>query len=375
MGKAHQDLFIMRVDGSNALKIATPIAEEGKILQMKKTNAPMKATATILSCLALVLVLALSGAAAAAPEVTLRFAGQSVEEHIATGFMREVADEVARHTGGRIEIKVYPDNQLADYALVHQELMKGTIDMALISTPGDIDPRLSFVYINGYCTDYDQLQETFKPGGWAFHKMDELNTELGVKFLGFGVIGFIGVASTKPLIEPLDPGVDKGVVCRVPNMPPFLEAARTLGYRPVNIPYSGLYTAMTAGDAEAITGLPVSDAYANLREAAKHWYQFNLSVEVESYLVSMKTWEKLSPEDRKLIGDVVATVSAKSFYAAKWGDERYQEMMRERGAEVHIYSDAELEPLRKAARETWPKLANSMTEAFMEEFTREYAPK
>ena len=313
--------------------------------------------------------------AAAAPEVTLRFAGQSVEQHITTTFMQEVSDEVAKRTDGRVEIKVYPDNQLADYPLVHQELMKGTIDMALISTPGDIDPRLSFVYINGYCTDYDQLEGTFGPSSWAFRKMDELNAELGVKFLGFSLVGFIGVASTKLLNEPLNPAVDKGVVCRIPNMPPFREAALTMGYRAVNIPYSGLYTAMTAGEADAVTALPVSDAYANLKEAAKHWYQFNLSIEVESYLVSMKTWEKLSPEDRKLIEDVVSEVSAKSIYTAKWGDERYQEMMRERGTEVHIYTDAELVPLRKAARETWPKLAETMTEAFMEEFTKEYAPK
>ena len=333
----------------------------------------MKKTMGLFVCVFLLFVMVIP--AAAAPEVTLRFAGQSVEQHITTTFMQEVADEVGKRTNGRVEIKVYPDNQLADYPLVHQELMRGTIDMALITTPGDLDPRLSFVYINGFCTDYDQLEPTFGPGSWAFRKMDELNAELGVKFLGFSLVGFIGVASTVPLYEPLNPAVDKGVICRIPNMPPFLVAARAMGYRSVNLPYSGLYTAMTAGDANAVMGLPVSDAYSNLREATKHWYQLNLSVEAESYLVSMKTWEKLSAEHQKIIADVVAEVSAKSIYTAKWGDERYQEMIRERGAEVHIYTDAELEPLRRAARESWPKLAGTMTEVFMEEFTKEYSPK
>ena len=92
--------------------------------------------------------------------------------------MNEIAKEVKEKSKGRIEIKIYPANQLGDYTLVHQELIKGTIDMALISTPGDIDPRMNFVYINGYCAGYNQLKDIFKPGSWAFKKMDELNQAL-----------------------------------------------------------------------------------------------------------------------------------------------------------------------------------------------------
>ena len=47
--------------------------------------------------------------------------------------MKEVAKEVSAKSNGRIDIKIFPANQLGDYTLVYEELIRGTIDMALIS--------------------------------------------------------------------------------------------------------------------------------------------------------------------------------------------------------------------------------------------------
>ena len=99
-------------------------------------------------CLLFAFMVMTAGSADAAPEITLRFAGQLPPEHSGTGYMNEIAKTVAEKSNGRIEIKVYPANQLGDYGLVHQELIKGTIDMAIISVPGYIAPRMNFVYIN-----------------------------------------------------------------------------------------------------------------------------------------------------------------------------------------------------------------------------------
>ena len=311
----------------------------------------------------------------AAPEVSLRFAGQFPPEHTATGYMNEIAKEVKEKSKGRIEIKVYPANQLGDYTLVHQELIKGTIDMALISTPGDIDPRMNFVYINGYCAGYNQLKDIFKPGSWAFKKMDELNQALGVKFMGFNVEGFIGIASTKPLKDPLNPKVDKGVLCRVPNMAPYKLGAEAMGFRTVTIPYSDLYTALQTGVADAVDGLPPAACYTILKDVTKYWYQLNYSIENESYMMSMKTWNKLKPADQKLIADTVAKMAEKSITIAKKDDEKYMDLMRKQGIKVFTYSEKELLPIQKAVAATWDKLADTMTKPFMDKFKKALAPK
>ncbi|GHV30860.1 C4-dicarboxylate ABC transporter substrate-binding protein [Synergistales bacterium] len=311
----------------------------------------------------------------AAVETTLRFAGQLPPEHAATGYMNDIAKTIKEKSGGRIEVKVYPANQLGDYGLVHQELIKGTIDMALISTPGDIDPRMNFPYINGFASDYTQLENAFKTGGWAFKKMDELNKPLGVKFLGFNVEGFIGIASTKALVEPLNPKVDKGVLCRVPNMAVYQLGAKAMGFRTMTIPYSDLYTSLQTGVVDAVDGLPPAAAYAILKDVTKFWYQTNYSIEAESYLMSSKTWDKLKPADRDMIADVVAKVAAKSVPLAKAEDEKYSKLMADAGIKVFKYTAKELLPIQQAVAATWPKLADTMTKPFMDEFNRELAPK
>lgn len=313
--------------------------------------------------------------AEAAAEITLRFAGQFPPEHTATGFMNEIAKEIKEKSNNRIDVKVYPANQLGDYTLVHQELIKGTIDMALISAPGDIDPRINFVYINGYCAGYGQLEKIFKPGNWAFRKMDELNQRLGVKFLGFNVEGFIGIASTKPLKDPLNPKVDKGVLCRVPNMAPYKLGAEAMGFRTVTIPYSDLYTALQTGVADAVNGLPPAACYTILKDVTKYWYQTNYSIENESYMMSMKTWSKLKPADQKIVADAVAKMAAKSITVAKTDDEKYMDLMKKQGIQVFTYSENELLPIQKAVAVTWSKLSNTMTKEFMDEFQKELAPK
>jgi TRAP-type C4-dicarboxylate transport system substrate-binding protein len=313
--------------------------------------------------------------ASAAPEFTLRFAGQLPPEHPGTGYMNQIAKEILERSGGRIEIKVYPANQLGDYGLVHQELIKGTIDMAMISVPGDIDPRMNFVYINGYATDYDTLEKVFEPGSWAYKKMNEFNQALGVKFLGFNVEGFIGIASTKALVEPLNPAVDKGVLCRVPNMSAYQLPAEAMGFRTMTIPYSDLYTSLQTGVVDAVDGLPPAAAYSILKDVTKYWYALNYSIECEPYFISMKTWEKLKPEDRDMIEEVVSAIAAKSVPLAKTEDERYMKLMEEAGIQVFKYSEEELLPLMKAVATTWPALANTMTKEFVDEFVKELAPK
>ncbi|HCL79944.1 MAG TPA: C4-dicarboxylate ABC transporter substrate-binding protein, partial [Synergistaceae bacterium] len=150
-----------------------------------------------LGVLSLMTVL-LPGCAAAAPEMTLRFAGQFPEGHVATVLMRQVAEEVLEKTGGRIAVQIFPNNELGDYTLVYEELIRGSIDMAAITVPSQFDPRLEIAYMNCVVRTFDDARKFFARDGWLFRKMDELHTRLGVKLLAFQIEGFIGIGSTKP---------------------------------------------------------------------------------------------------------------------------------------------------------------------------------
>ena len=322
----------------------------------------------------LALSLVLVAGSAFAAEITLKFAGQNPADHPATLLMEEIAAEVAEKSGGRIEIKVYPMNQLGDYTLVYEELIRGTIDMSCTSVPSQFDPRLELLYVNGYVKGYEDVKKVFAPDAWLFGKMDELNNRLGVKLLGFFVEGMIGTGTTKPAVEPLNPSVNKGVLVRVANMDVYKLGAEAMGYRTVTIPYSDVYQAMQTGVCEGVNGYSTAAAYTMLRDVLKHWYMTNYSLEVINYMFSGKVWEKLGEEDRQILQAAVSHAAAKSIVQAKAEDEKFMQMMRDYGIEVHTYSEEELLPLAEACATTWGRLEKNMTKELMDEFRVNMAP-
>ena len=102
--------------------------------------------------------------------------------------------------------QLHPDANLAT-TLIFEELIRGSIDMAASPFPAS-SIRGWALLING-CRTFDEARTVFAPDGWVFKKMDELNSALGVKLLGFQFEGFIGIGSTKPVNEPLNPQVKK----------------------------------------------------------------------------------------------------------------------------------------------------------------------
>ena len=329
---------------------------------------------TLKTFVSMCFVFVLATAAFAAPEMTLRLAGQNPIDHQATQAMYSIAKEVAAKTNGRIEIKVYPASQVGDYVLVYEELIRGTVDMALISVPSQFDPRLELPYVNGYISSYAQVKDVYKPERWLSKKMDEFHSRLGVKFLGFNVEGMGGIGTTKPVTEPTNPAVDKGILLRVCSIDAFKLAAEDVGYRTITIPYAELYTALQTGVAEGVNGLPPVACYTILKDVLKYYYQTNYFVESESYLMSKKTWEKLKPEDQKIIAAAAARVAAESIVLSEKDDEKYMDLMRKAGIKVFTYTDKELEPLfKRIGAVTWDKMATRMGKDLIDEFKKQYA--
>ena len=298
--------------------------------------------------------------ATAAP-IVFRFAGQSPPEHMATKTMEAMAKEIKEGTNGRVEVKVYPASQLGNYTLVMEEMIRGTIDMACMSLATDFDPRLEIIYTNGFVTGYDSAKKALVPGAWLPNKLNAFLNEVGVHLLGSYVEGFIGIGSSKAVKDPLDPKVDKGVLTRVPNMVVYTAGAKAMGYRPITIPYPDVYQSMQTGVCDAVDGYPTAAAYTILGDVLKYWYATNYSMEYLGYMISDKSWKKLSPEDQKVFQEVCRKYTLKSIDNAKSEDDKYMALMEKKGIKVFKYSEEELKPIKEACVSTWEAVGKAGT--------------
>lgn len=319
---------------------------------------------------AAILLLTAVQCADAAP-VVLKFAGQNPPDHFATESMRQIAKEVKQKTNGRVEIKAYPANQLGDYSLVYEELIRGTIEMACISFPSQFDNRMDLIYVQGYTSSYEQVAKVYNPNGWFFKKMDEFNSRLGVKLLGMYLEGMVGTCTVKEMKNPLDPKKDKGILLRIPNMDVFKTALEGAKFRTISIPFADVYQSLQTGVCDGDTGYSIVAAYTALSDVIKHWYNFNKNTECLGIMISNKTWEKLTPEDRKILQAAVSKQAALSITNAKANDRKYLELMKKKGIKVHMYTTEELQPMMDAFAATWSQLDESKGKGLMDEFKKE----
>lgn len=321
--------------------------------------------------LSALLLLVFIAPCAEAADITLRFAGQFPDGHYATKLMRDIAGGVNQRTNGRIAIEVYPANKLGDYTLVYEDLMKGRVDMALITNSGQFDPRLELPNLNVF-PSYESAAKDFAPDSWLAKRISEYNTRLGVKFLGFHIEGMTGIASTKKIKSPLDPNSNKGVLARVPLTTVYPEIIRSQGYRTVSLPYAGLATAVQEDSCDAVTGVSTGAAATDLAGVVKYWYNLNYTIETLSYLMSADTWDKLREDDLAIIYSEVAKASKRSLETARQNDEMNLERMKKSGIKVFTYTEKELAPAREAVLEHMKVLEPTIGKGLMEDALKHF---
>jgi TRAP-type C4-dicarboxylate transport system substrate-binding protein len=151
--------------------------------------------------------------------------------------------------------------------------------------------------------------------------------------------------------------------------------AETMGYRTVTIPWADVYTSMQTGVCDGVDGMDTIAAWDNLRDVMKYWYQLNYSVENWNYLISEITWNKLSPEDQKILAEACAKVTQIGVELAEKDQDKHLDLMREKGIQVFTYTPEELGPLFTAVAASWDQLKGKFDPDMIEEFKREYSKK
>jgi len=306
-------------------------------------------------------------------KMRVKFSAMTPPDHPETLRIQNIAAYVKKATKGEIDVRIFPSNQLGDYITVYDELNRGSIEMACINIPSHLDPRMQILYVPYMTTDYKQNIEFYAKGRWLFNKLTEMNAAKGVKVLGFDTDGLGGLGLTKQPADVLNPEARQDVLIRIPVMEIAKVVMRDIGYNTVSVPWSDLYAALQTGVAEGWYGGTPTINCLSFRDVIKHYYQLNIYNEVHLYAMSMKFWNRLTPEQKKIFEDAVATAQKEAFEGSEAADAQYLEKMKsEGGVQVYTYTAEELSPMADYVRKhIWPKLAKSIGEDLFNELKKE----
>ena len=283
-------------------------------------------------------------------KISHQFPGGTLEEgDFRDRMVRRFAAEVEKKTGGQLKFEIYPSGSLVKPVEQWGAMASGSLDISLypLAYAGGRVPELNIGLMPALVTSYEQgLRWKDAPIGKELTRIVE---EKGVKIITW-VWQAGGIASrAKPVISPDDV---KGLKFRggSKEMDVMLKAA---GASPTNVPSSEIYSAMQSGVLDAALTSSTSLISFRLHEHAKHvttardktfWFMF------EPIMMSKATFDKLTPEQQKIVMEVGAGLEKFGMDNAKVDDQKLAEVFKAAGDGVHDMNEAAFAKWREVAR-------------------------
>lgn len=242
--------------------------------------------------------------AAHGAEFDLKVANNSPVTHPLTIYMIKAADGVRQETGGKVDIKVFPNNQLGGDTDMLSQLRSGALEFFTLSPLilATLVPAAAISGVGFAWSSYDKLWPAID-GELGAHVRDKISKAGLFAFDRIWENGFRQTtSSTRPILTPDD---FKGFKIRVPPSPMWTSMFKAFDAAPMTINFAEVYSALQTRIAEGQENpLALIDA-AKLYEVQKHLSKTNHMWDGFWLLANGKIWRGL-PDD-------VRTVIAKHF--------------------------------------------------------------
>ncbi|MEI6213818.1 MAG: TRAP transporter substrate-binding protein [Desulfuromonadales bacterium] len=209
---------------------------------------------------------------------------------------KEMADNIKKESGGRIEIQVFPNNQLGSDTDMLSQIRSGAIQFFTLS-PGILSTLVPNAFVNGVgfaFKDYDTVWAAMDGDLGKYVRNEIAKTGTLFAFDKIWDNGFRQITcSTRPIKTPEDL---KGLKIRVPVSPLWTSMFKSLNAAPASINFSEVYSALQTKTVEAQENPIVLASTNRFYEVQKYVSLTNHMWDGFWFLGNKKAWDKL-PKD------------------------------------------------------------------------------
>ncbi|MBW6422923.1 sialic acid TRAP transporter substrate-binding protein SiaP [Rhizobium sp. XQZ8] len=214
------------------------------------------------------------------------------------------AQEIGKRTNGRYKIDVFPASQLGKEADINQGLKLGTVDIIISgsSFAAREYPPIGVTYYPYIFRDASHLIAYTKSD--VFKRLAKgYEDASGNHIAAVTYYGTRHTTANKPIAKCADL---KGVKMRVPDVPAYLAMPRACGANTTPIAFAEVYLALQNGTVEAQENPLTTIEAKKFYEVQKNIILSGHIVDHLNTVISKSLWSKLSDEDKKIFGDVMA---------------------------------------------------------------------
>ena len=250
---------------------------------------------------------ALSGGIIGAPfiaraqsaEFSYKYANNLPITHPMNVRAREMAEAIKAETGGRVEINIFPSNQLGSDTDMLSQLRSGGIEFFTLSglILSTLVPAASINGIGFAFPDYETVWKAMDGdlGSYVRAQIAKANLVAMDKIWDNGFRQT--TSSTKPIAGPDD---FKGFKIRVPVSPLWTSMFKALDAAPASINFAEVYTALQTKTVDGQENPLAIISTAKLYEVQKYCSLTNHMWDGFWFLANRRAWERL-PEDLRTV--------------------------------------------------------------------------
>ena len=245
--------------------------------------------------------LAFARGAIAQEKIVLKMGTLGSTEYFYYKGAKRMADEVAAKSGGRIDIQVFPNQQLGNERDMIEGMQLGTIDLAVINTPllAGFDPRFLIFDMPFLFNDWAHVNKmlTSSIGADLLKALESKQ----LKAFAFSTAGFRHVLNYKRAVA--KPEDMSGLKIRTLDNPVHVAIMNAMGANATPMQYSGVATALRQRTVDGLDSPAPAAVTEKFYETNKYLSLTGHVFTGVIYLMGLKRFQSLPADLQKVIDD------------------------------------------------------------------------
>ncbi|GED23389.1 TRAP transporter substrate-binding protein [Halomonas halmophila] len=190
----------------------------------------------------------LGSQAGLAADYTLKFGHLANEEHIWNKAAERFQQIVEKESDGRIDVQIFPNEQLGSEMNVINSIQLGTADMTITGESlQNWAPKAAMMAVPYAFRDSEHMRKAVE-GEIGDEIEAQIEAQTGLVPIAWFERGPRELTSNRPIKKPSDLN---GLRLRVPNVPLFVDTWQALGAKPTPMAFSEVFTALQQGTIDA----------------------------------------------------------------------------------------------------------------------------
>ncbi|MDQ0322603.1 tripartite ATP-independent transporter DctP family solute receptor [Pararhizobium capsulatum DSM 1112] len=298
----------------------------------------------IAKMLCLAVGVALSAVSVHAQEITLRSADIHPDGYPTVDAVKYMGELVSQRTNGRIKIEVQNNGTLGNEKDTIEQTRFGVIDMNRVNAApfNNLIPETVVLGLPFLFRSTEHMHNTVDgPIGDEILAAFEPHGLIGLAYYDSGARSFY---SKKPIEKLADL---KGMKVRVQQSDLWIAMMEAFGANPTPMPMGEVYSSLETGVVDAAENNWPSYESARHFEIAKNYTLTQHSMNPEILVISKISWDKLSPDDQKVLKEAAkeSVVKMRELWSAR--EKSSEEKVRAAGVNVITVDKAEFSDAMK----------------------------